>query len=160
MFKILLATDGSDSALKAVDHTSKLAERMNDAEITVLNVVDVSALPIHWIPHGAAEYSIEPVNVDARIAQLLKQLDEESNNIVKDAQDRLMGCRRPTYSLSVRGRPWEVICETAKREKFDLVVMGSVGRGLVAEILLGSVSNKVLHCSKVPVLIVPGKRGE
>ena len=41
-----------------------------------------------------------------------------------------------------------------KKEKFDLIVIGSRGRGSIKEIFLGSVSNYVIHASKIPVLIV------
>ena len=41
-----------------------------------------------------------------------------------------------------------------KKEKFNLLVMGSRGRGSLKEMFFGSVSNYVIHASKVPVLIV------
>lgn len=53
------------------------------------------------------------------------------------------------------GRPGEVICQTAKREKADHIVMGSRGLGTVRRTLLGSVSDYTLHHATVPVSVVP-----
>ena len=52
------------------------------------------------------------------------------------------------------GHPGEMIAKTADSGKFDLVIMGSHGRTALSSVLLGSVANKVLSQSTVPVLIV------
>jgi nucleotide-binding universal stress UspA family protein len=41
-----------------------------------------------------------------------------------------------------------------KKEKFSLIVMGSRGRSAIKELFLGSISNYIIHSSKIPVLIV------
>ena len=51
-------------------------------------------------------------------------------------------------------RPHEAIIKIAKRKKCDLIIMGSHGRGGVAGILLGSVTQKVLSHSTLPVLVL------
>jgi nucleotide-binding universal stress UspA family protein len=52
------------------------------------------------------------------------------------------------------GNPGELIAKLAEAEKFDLVVMGSHGRGALGNLMVGSVATKVLASCKVPVLIV------
>ena len=58
-----------------------------------------------------------------------------------------------TESLKV-GQPGDVIADTAKRGKFDLVVMGSHGHGLFRNLVLGSVATRVPAACTVPVLII------
>ena len=52
------------------------------------------------------------------------------------------------------GHEAEEIVGFAAEKKFDLIVIGARGLGSVKEVFLGSVSNGVLHKSKIPVLIV------
>lgn len=156
MFKILLPTDGSAFSLQAVDYARKLTKRIADAEVTLLNVVDTMHLPTSLTTPGGSP--VEPLAFAPGIATLLEQMDQQSNKILEDARAKLLPCERPVHLQSVRGDPWKQICETAKTEKFDLVIMASIGRGHVAQIIIGSVSDKVLHCSAVPVLIVRGKK--
>lgn len=157
MFKVLIATDGSGYSLQAVDFAKKLAERIQDIEFTALSVVDTTSLLVGFVTPGGPEVAIKMLDSSHRIDELLTQMDEQSNRFAKEAQGRLLSFQRPIYTRTARGAPWKVICEIAEAEKFDLIVMGSAGRGAVAGILLGSISDKVLHHSKVPVLIVRGK---
>jgi len=54
----------------------------------------------------------------------------------------------------VEGRPWEVILDTAAHVHADLIVIGTHGRRGIARALLGSVAEKVVRSSRVPVLTV------
>jgi len=61
--------------------------------------------------------------------------------------------------VSVRiGKPFVEIINTAKKEKASLIVMGSHGRSIVEEMLLGSVAENVIHHASVPVMIVKGMK--
>ena len=56
-----------------------------------------------------------------------------------------------------RGVPWECVLETAKETKADLIVMGTHGRKGLARALMGSVAEKVVRLSPIPVLTVRGE---
>jgi nucleotide-binding universal stress UspA family protein len=56
--------------------------------------------------------------------------------------------------LQVVGEPAEAIVREAKRGRYDLVVMGTHGRGALEGLLLGSVARKVIAQSPVPVTVV------
>ena len=58
-----------------------------------------------------------------------------------------------SYAITF-GNPAEEILNIAKKKKTDIIVIGARGKGRVAEFFLGSVSNAVLHKSKIPVLLV------
>jgi nucleotide-binding universal stress UspA family protein len=52
------------------------------------------------------------------------------------------------------GSPADVICTLAEREGFDLIVMGEKGAGEIGRFLLGSVTDRVAHHAKCPVMII------
>lgn len=76
-----------------------------------------------------------------------KSLDRLAEN---DTFDGLEVEKRLLY-----GDPAKALIEAADRENIDLIVMGSRGRGSWGQMLLGSVSQRVIHDAKVPVVIVP-----
>ncbi|MDQ0495269.1 universal stress protein [Paenibacillus brasilensis] len=56
--------------------------------------------------------------------------------------------------LAGHGDPASVICESANQEKVDLIIIGTRGKGLVSEMILGSVSHHVIQHAPCPVLTV------
>lgn len=144
-FKILVATDGSEYANKAGDYAGFLASKVGEAEITVLSVVDTAVI---------AQASTHP---SAMSTTLFEELEQVASEAVSDAQQRLSWKGSTVRTRVERGVPAAVICDVAERDKFDLIVMGARGHGRISDILLGSVSDKVLHKARVPVLIVRTK---
>jgi nucleotide-binding universal stress UspA family protein len=55
------------------------------------------------------------------------------------------------------GEPWKQILEIAKERMADIIVMGTHGRRGLSRVFLGSVAEKVVRLSPVPVMTVPGK---
>ncbi|HJX70004.1 MAG: hypothetical protein A2Y60_01740 [Chloroflexi bacterium RBG_13_54_9] len=147
MFKVLLATDGSEYSEKAARYTGQLCEKMDDCEVTALYVKDISS----WALGSGMEpyYETAP---DIRLMQ--EQLDTLATSALATAQKVLARTGQQPILRSTWGRPSEMICRIAEEEKFDLIVLGRRGRGQIADFLLGSVSDRVSHCAKVPVMIV------
>lgn len=58
-----------------------------------------------------------------------------------------------TYAI-IYGDPVDQVIRISKSKKSDLIVIGARGKGRIAEVFLGSVSNAILHKSSVPVMIV------
>ena len=138
--KILVAVDGSDISLRAVKFVIGLnRELAKPAKVTLL-AVDPPPFP----------------GVETRIgAAATRQLHEESlQRCLKDARRSLS---RAKLELDERGEIGEIaptILSVAKKERVDLIVLGSHGRGGVRGMLLGSVSSKVIAQSDIPVTIV------
>ncbi len=137
--RILLATDGSPHAERALEYASDLALR-DEAQVIV-----VHAFPS--LPAAGArgdhelEESIEKRIVPAR--QLAEQAAEELREAGVDVVVEVL-----------EGPPADAILRVADVRQCDLIVMGSRGRGKLASLVLGSVSHDVLARAKVPVLVV------
>jgi nucleotide-binding universal stress UspA family protein len=127
MFRnILIATDGSESAGRAVTSALSLAK----SEGAKVFVVLVDA-PMH----------AEPIK---------KQAQDLLNRTAVEAKAAGVPCQ--TIQVD-HDRPDQVICATAKEKNCDLIVMGSHGRGRITTALLGSVTNAVLRHAACPVLV-------
>jgi nucleotide-binding universal stress UspA family protein len=80
---------------------------------------------------------------------------EEKRKELQDEADKLQNSGIDAKTLVVQGAAVEVILDEASKLNADLIVVGSHGHGAVYHLLVGSVSEGVLHRSTCPVLIVP-----
>lgn len=147
MYKhILVATDGSELATKALEHGLALAKRDN-ARVTVVTVTEPwSALDI---AHDARLHRPDPIGHFEELAT------SAANRILDDAAQRGNAHGVACERVHVKDQhPAEGIVATAKDTGCDLIVMASHGRRGVSRLLLGSQAYEVLtHCT-VPALIV------
>ena len=138
--KILIATDGSPSALRAVELGLELAEEEGAEPIFVHVARTKDVLPV-------AGVTMVPVSVPHELADADRaQLDDA----VELAEER--GLDAATRLLS--GNPAHEIVAFADVVDADLIVIGSHGYGAITGALLGSVSRGVLKGTTRPVLIV------
>ncbi len=144
--KILAATDGSETAWKAVKYAVGLANEAG-AAITVLSVIDRSPLLTQSIPAVSA-----PTRLIEPVEDYLRQAAEA----YLERAEKL--CRRSgvRFRKVIRsGHPVDEIVKEAMKSKADLIVLGSRGRGAMRAAVLGSVTYGVLHKdAKIPVLVV------
>jgi nucleotide-binding universal stress UspA family protein len=131
--KILLATDGSVLAHKAVVHAYQLATLWRADILVVLVVPDRSQQRqlAASAPDGAAQLEVQ------RIAE---ELTSEEVGTVR--------------TLLEPGHPEATILEVAEREGVDLIVMSTHGRSGVKRTVLGSVADQVARNARCPVLLV------
>jgi nucleotide-binding universal stress UspA family protein len=148
--KILVPTDGSDHANRALDFALDLAEKYS-AEIVLLNVVqpDVAPLILHPVEGVSA---VPPVPMVTHLKELKPFHEKLLSEALLKAQQAKPDLKIST--LLLEGRPSDRIIAAAKEEGFDIVVMGSRGLGGLKEFFLGSVSDKVVDGATCPVLIV------
>lgn len=135
---ILVPTDFSGSSREATDYAIDLA-RACQAKITLLHVI---VDPVVYIP-ALGGYTPEP-----------RDMEEFSETALGEwiAADDAAGL---TIEREwVHGNPVTSILDVAKKRGCDLVVMGTHGRGPVSHLLVGSVAERVVRRSKVPVLTV------
>jgi Universal stress protein UspA and related nucleotide-binding proteins len=148
MFKsILVATDGSDLANKALDAALELA-RTNQASLTILTATDPVAT-------GVGSGGFGTLNAGPIIERLEEAYASEAAKLLAEASDRAAAAGVTAQTLHLpRHRPAEGIIETAKQRGADLIVMGSHGRRGLGRLLLGSQAVEVLSQATMPVLIV------
>ncbi len=140
--KILVATDGSNCALRAVEYAAKLARSMSATTntITLISVHDDAGLR-----HAKAFVGNEGV------ADYLRELSEKE---LKAARD-LLDAADLKYDIEIRtGHVAREIVDCADTGRFDLLVLGAKGRGAMADLLIGSVAQRVLATATTPVLLV------
>ena len=144
--RILVPTDGSDVAEAAVDHALDLAEKY-DAEVHALYVVDIDSV----------NFSLGTEQVDRlkqgrfdEMGELYDRADEATGAVAASAAER--GVEVVEHVSG--GRPHKVIGDYAEDHGVDLIVMGSHGRAGVRRALLGSVTERTLRSTHVPVLVV------
>jgi nucleotide-binding universal stress UspA family protein len=144
MFKrILIPTDGSRVARKAIAAGVKLARELG-ASVIGYNASE----PIEgfYYEGGGRSLSARKTLEERKEAQALRYVAE----IEKAAHAAGVACNAV---VTVTAMPYQGILATARKKKCDLIFMSSHGRGGLASLLLGSVTQKVLTHSKMPVLI-------
>lgn len=142
--KILVPTDFSESANRALEYGAELATRFS----VPLVLLHVYANPVVAVPDGFV--MMTPVD----LASMLAQLEEGLAQARRRAQ--ALGVAQ-TDALVVEGTAWQEIVKTAQDRGCDLVVMGTHGRSGLAHLLLGSVTEKVIRHATCPVLTVTVK---
>lgn len=141
---ILVATDGSELANKAVKAALRLA-RDFDAKVTALNVQPPYQPAVAVEVPAAFLHNPEEVEAEAR------SQSEAILQRVRQSADCL-GVKVDTETLFESSVHRGVIA-TARRVRADLIVMASHGRGGLRNLLLGSETSKVLEHCQIPVLV-------
>lgn len=135
--RILVPTDGSPGTTRVIDHASELAAS-HDASLHFLYVVNTA--------------SFANLPMETSWESVTSMLREEGEEALRAAEDRADVA--DVVTAMREGPPSREIVDYANDENCDLVVMGTHGRGGLNRILLGSVAERVVRSSEVPVLTV------
>jgi nucleotide-binding universal stress UspA family protein len=136
--RILVPTDGSAGSRAVIDHAAGLAES-HGATLHALYVVNTASY---------ASFSME--STWEGIGDMLRDEGQDALRAVESIVDG----RVPIETNVTEGSPSRKIVRYAEREACDLIVMGTHGRGGIDRLLLGSVAERVVRSSEVPVLTV------
>jgi nucleotide-binding universal stress UspA family protein len=135
---ILLATDGSENARRAAAEAADLARELTSHVILV-----------YIINTPPSQSRMAKANFDVH-----SLLEEDARSEIRDTIDIFENDSLP-YTLKVAiGDPASEIIDIAEKEGADLIVIGSRGLGTIKGVFMGSVSQKVTHHAKCPVMIV------
>jgi nucleotide-binding universal stress UspA family protein len=140
--KIFVPTDFSSCSQEAIVYAVFLAERLN-ATLLLAHVLAPVGCPVDMAVMNAPE--IERMNAKRALGRMARLWREK-------------GIQIETALLT--GDPAALIVEKAKRCDADLIVMGTHGRRGLAHMLMGSVAEKVVRHSPLPVLTVRHRKGK
>jgi len=143
--KIMVATDGSDPAKRAVEYASKTAEKWG-ADLLILTVVPPPSVMFTDVSGSSTDYNID----------YEKSLTSYYAGVLDDAKKSLKE-KYPEIKVSTqikKGYAAAKIVKASEDAEVDLIVIGSRGLGGLTGWFLGSVTNHVVnHCTK-PILVV------
>lgn len=142
--KILVPTDGSALARKAADTAADLAKSQG-AQVLAVYVID----PFPFIGVGEAS----ALGLQAYMSEAQATAGHALAEVRAACEQRGVAFAGDTIE---RSHPYEGILETASAEGCDLIVMGSHGRKGVQALILGSVAQKVLTHTQLPVMVIKG----
>jgi len=135
--RIVLAVDGSDNSLRAADEAIKIASMGEKSMIDLVYVVD-----------------FDKVKSDVLHSQSKTALDYSRRKHLIPFEHKLKG-RNINYEINIlNGYPGPTIIKYANESNTDLLIIGSRGLNALQEMVLGSVSHKVVKRVEAPVLIV------
>jgi nucleotide-binding universal stress UspA family protein len=140
--KILLATDGSETSLRAARYVIGLIERLAEpGMVTLISVHDDTALR-----HARRFVGKEAID------GYLRDLSEKD---LAQTRETLNAAAVRHDHIIRTGHVAAEIASAAEEGGFDLLVLGSKGRSAFRDLLIGSVARRIIEVSKVPVLLVP-----
>jgi nucleotide-binding universal stress UspA family protein len=133
---LLVAVDGSESASKAFQRAIYLAQKCN-SKLDLVHVVQCE--------------------VGGDSANTFEIIEDLKDKAMKMLEEYRIEAAKNNVSIQItimQGDPAKVIIELAKAKSYDLIIMGTRGRSSFQELLIGSVSQKVMHHASCPVMVV------
>ncbi len=146
--KILVPIDGSEGATRAAAYAGDLA-RLAQAGVALLRVHSPEIYQLSVLSE------IPPLTDFEYLEVMEKQLNDPAKDpAFKAAHQALGAVAGGIGDHIVWGQPAETICDFAKEQSVDLIVIGSRGRSAFSALVLGSTSSQVLHHAPCPVTVV------
>jgi nucleotide-binding universal stress UspA family protein len=136
---ILVPVDGSDNSYRALDAALILSEKLGSS-ITVIHVME--------------QFPITHIGSEKLLSEVLEAYKKENQDILSKCTEIAIQKGLTIKTLLLEGNPASLILDYSKKEKFDLLIMGSRGLGKFKELILGSVSGKIVHHSPCAVMLI------
>ena len=142
MLTVLVACDGSDTALGALQRA--------------LSILDASKLHVHLLNVQEGVHMREvPVRGALSDVRAVEQEREAQGMQVLQSAKQMLEQAGVSHDVHVKiGPPAQAIAGFAREYHCELIVMGTRGTGAIANLVIGSVANKVVHLTELPVLLI------
>lgn len=139
MRRILLLVDGSEQAYRSAQFVADFVKQHGSLEI---HVVNVEPAPLEWQTHGMETEAIK--------GHLAARAHLAMNPVLDLFKEAGIAC----HTHIKQGEVAETVVTLADELGCDAVVMGTRGLGAISGLALGSVTRKVLHLSRLPVVCI------
>jgi len=146
--RILIATDGSKNGEKAAKAGIELA-KLSGGKVIIVYVADIGK----YMPSAGIISPFGGVSPDA-IDNVVASIREAGEKATLQVDELARASGVTSERLIVEGNPASEILRIAEDDRIDMIVMGSIGKTGLEKFLMGSVAEKVVHNSKLPVLVV------
>jgi nucleotide-binding universal stress UspA family protein len=140
---IVIATDGSENSQRAVSYGIEIA-KLSGATVHALYVVDTT--------------SFSSIPMDAGWEAMYEALRKEGEKAINEVKKRGEVSGVEVREVLLEGHPSNEITDFAENNNADLIVVGTLGKTGLDRFLMGSVAEKVVRGSKVPVLVVRSEK--
>lgn len=151
--KILVPLDGSEHSLRALNIAAQIADKFK-GKLSLVHVYQVGVVPIVMPEPTTVTPPGVPVTTPMEVSRMTEAAREAGDRILKDAEENVKETGVEMEKLLVEGHVVQEIIRTAKEGGFDLIVIGARGISHIRELLLGSVTDGVIHHVSCPVLVV------
>jgi nucleotide-binding universal stress UspA family protein len=145
--KVLFCTDFSENSDYAFEFAFGIAKR-DEGLLYIL----------HVIPHNPNQEMIRSYVSEDTLRNIQKDLEQELDDDYKERYIKKIGGAVRFEAVTKSGREDEEIIEFAKKEKVDIIVVGTHGRTGIEHVFFGSVAEKVLRHSPFPIFVIPCKK--
>ena len=151
--KILVPLDGSAHSVRALEKAVQIAKKFS-GKVTLIYAYSVSMQPIILPEPTTLGSPTIPILTAAEISRVVEAARTTGERIQKDGEAKAKTEGVAVEAMLVEGHAVQEIVRTAKEDNFDLIVMGARGVSHIRSLLLGSVSDGVIHHALCPVLVV------
>lgn len=142
--KVLFCTDFSENSDCAFDYAFGIAKR-DEGVLYIL----------HVIPANKDRYNLERCLTKVELNRIKATLQEDREKAFNDRYLRHIKDKTKVQIVTKSGQEDKKILEFARKEKIDIIVIGTHGRTGIEHFFIGSVAEKIIRHSRIPVFIIP-----
>jgi nucleotide-binding universal stress UspA family protein len=147
--KILVSLDGSDLAECVFPYVEDIA-KLRNSQVEAAFVVEHYDMPFH----GGVVYN------ENTLKEIERSAKQGAEQYMKTVKKRLFSNGIDVNTVVLEGKIADSLVDYANNNGFDLIVMATHGRSGLARWVIGSVADKILHCSTIPVLLIRSESRE
>jgi len=156
---ILVPLDGSEHSLEALDVAIQVAKKFG-GKISLIHVYSVAVRPVIMPEPTTLTPPMIPVMTPAEVSKTVEVARNAGASILANGERKVKAEEVQVETLLKEGHTVQEIIRTAKQGKFDLIVIGGRGISKIRELLLGSVTDGVIHHAPCPVLVIKFPRSD